>query len=310
MRRRYLCVSTVVALLLSACGTSPPTATSRASDSHAPLAVADEATFLRVEVVDNEPAVLVVAVDGGGDERQLARLHGAWAAYEVGGYLHPMGAVSPDGYLAMPSSRGAATGRMPLMKWEIYDLHEPEREPVGVAGIRPQDIEQLQLSPYFKSDMRPSVFWNGERFVIPWYDRIPDPNDSRSFTADYHVTVVDPRTGATSRADLDRVRIEAAETACRTEYQSGATITVSPDGVGRRDADGSLAQLRSTSRVGYACISPDESLIVHNVGIGVGDGPATASRPLAVLLGPDGEAFEIEGSFAGWLDARTDRVAP
>jgi hypothetical protein len=94
-----------------------------------------------------------------------------------------------------------------------------------------------------------------------------------------------------------------AEPSCRTRDESGAEITVSGGGIIRRNADGSREELLSRSGVGYACLAPDDSTIVHNIEIGDGRGPATAARPLAgLLVAGSGAWLEIEGNFAGWLE--------
>jgi hypothetical protein len=123
----------VIALLgvLAVAANQPPPAP--------PLPVSYEAVFLRIEVVGDSHTVVVVGVNDEGRERQIARLPGAWAAFDISTttdppvYLSPTGAVSPTGLLAIPSDRGDA----PLMMhWEIYDLHQPEEDPVAVAGVR------------------------------------------------------------------------------------------------------------------------------------------------------------------------------
>ncbi len=89
------------------------------------------------------------------------------------------------------------------------------------------------------------------------------------------------------------------ESSCRTRYRSGAEITGSASGIVRTHPGGSREVLLARRGIGFACLAPDDSTIVHNIEIG--SGAATASRPIAGLLGPRGGAwFEIEGSFAGW----------
>jgi hypothetical protein len=100
-----------------------------------PLPVGFEAVFLRIEVVGETHAVVVVGVNDEGRERKIARLPGAWAAHDIGVnevvYLSPKGAVSPTGLLAIPSDRDDPTS---MMHMEIFDLHQPQVDPVVVPG--------------------------------------------------------------------------------------------------------------------------------------------------------------------------------
>ncbi len=289
-----------------------------------------EAVFLRLEVVDNSPEVIVVGVNPEGLERQIASFPGAWVAYDIASgesFLAPMGAVSPTGLLAIPS------GSFEEMHWEIFDLHRPQDEPIVIAGIQ-QDLEQLQITPYFTMNMRPSVFWGpDERLAIPWYERGGE-------IVDWQLSFIEGRTGDATSVDvpddlvLDRFwtidgsgvflrgrsdvgaphlvlapdgrvtdgTAAVAESGCDGRYQSGAEVEVSNGQVVLRNPDRTQEALPSPSGVGFACLAPDESAIVFNIEIGDGSGSASASSPLAGLVVPGSDAFvEIEGSFAGWL---------
>jgi hypothetical protein len=303
----------------------------------APEGASYEAVFLRLEVAAGIPEVVVLGVNTVGVERQIARLTGAWLAYTSsslgGGYLAPMGAVSPGGLLAIPS------GALWNMQWMVYDLHNPQAEPIVVPGII-QDFEQFSLTPYFSlNEGRPGVFWGpDDRLAIPWYHR-------SSIAVRWQLAFVEGRTGATSsvavpdgmtilprwtadglgvflssandrdtpiaflKADSIVYEIDAAapipESACITHYQSGAVISVSGDRVLLRDPDGSDAELPSED-ARFACLAPDESAIVFTFGALVdGSGPAvggSASHPMAGLILPGSDTFiTIEGSFAGWM---------
>jgi hypothetical protein len=266
---------------------SPAAASPTVSTS---VAGAYEAVFLRLEVVAGAPEVLVIGADPTGKEREIARLPGAWTAYDIltgGGYLAPMGAVSPSGLLAIPSSRGEptlTTPPLPLLHWEIFDLHRPGAAPIVIAGIR-QDLEQLQGSAYFTHDMRPSVFWGpGERLAIPWYDRC----GAQACNVVFHWTFFDGRTGAESPERLP------TEPDCRTRTASGAEISISDGGVVRRQPDGTRQVLATPGGVGFACLAPDDSMIVHGVDI-VGD--------FSGLIDPEGRTSTlIQGNFAGFLE--------
>jgi hypothetical protein len=293
-----------------------------------PVRTSYEAVFLRLEVVGGSPEVLVVSFNAEGREREIARLPGAWVAYDIQasaterGFLAPMGAVSPTGLLAIPSDRGDANLQM---RWEIFDLHRPEAEPIVIAGIQ-QFVESLRETPYFEVDPRGGAFWGpGERLAILWY---PDAGGA----VNLQLTYVEGRTGAATPVGLTGtvlpqwasdgsgvfvgagriLRLDgsetdatgmAAEPSCRTRYQSGAEITVSGGGIGRRNADGGREGLLSRTGIGYACLAPDDSTIVHNIEIGEGRGPATAARPIAgLLVAGSGDWLEIQGNFAGWLE--------
>ncbi len=141
------------------------------ASSEEPIAAAYEAVFLRLEVADGSPEVLAIGVDAAGQEREIARLPDAWVAYALpdGGYLAPIGAVSPSGLLAIPVRADDSDAPLPKMRWEIFDLHQPEAAPIVVPGIE-QGLEELGLGPYLTKDPEPSVHWAaGERLGIPWH---------------------------------------------------------------------------------------------------------------------------------------------
>ena len=100
----------------------------------------------------------------------IARLPEAWIAYAIdsGHWLAPTGAISRGGRLAIPVATGGTR-----LRWQVYDLHHPEAAPIVIPDIE-QDVEQIQAIPFYRSDMRPSVFWGpDERLAIPWYRRRP-----------------------------------------------------------------------------------------------------------------------------------------
>jgi hypothetical protein len=192
-----------------------------------PRLVSYEAVFLRLEVIDDAPEVLVVGVNPAGSERLIARLPGAWMAYDlrgVAGYLAPEGAVSRTGLLALPTNRGDANPRM--LHWEVHDLNRPEAEPTVVPGHR-EDFELIGPTPYIKIDGRPIVFW-GDAVVegacrtqrltgeakVDWPHRDPfgclAPDDSMSvaqLTNDPAATVQHPIAGLASPATRELLRI-------------------------------------------------------------------------------------------------------
>ena len=146
--RRLVVAALLCAGLVVACGSAP---TSPATDigptlvpipsvateeppapSKEPIAAAYEAVFLRLKVVDGSPEVLAIGVDPTGHERQIARLKDAWVAYKLqsgGGFLAPMGAVSPSGLLAIPVGDDLRTGPLPMVHWEIFDLQRASWSP-------------------------------------------------------------------------------------------------------------------------------------------------------------------------------------
>lgn len=295
-----------------------------------PLRTSYEAVFLRLEVVGVSPEVHVVGVNAEGREREIATLPGAWVVYGIDGgapnFLAPMGAVSPGGLLAIPSGHGDLQ-----MEWEIFDLHRPGAEPIAIPGIE-QFVEHLRFTPYWQIDPRGGAFWGpGERLAILWYDCLG------SCTPDVQLTFVDGRTGAatpmgsapavlpfwasdgsgvylgSSMSDVNRGRVQhqdgtvtdepeaVAEPSCRTRDRSGAEISVIEGRITRRGPDGRREELPSPGGVGFACLAPDDSMIVHDVEIG--SGLSTASQPISGLIDPgSGARFEVEGSFAGWLE--------
>lgn len=300
-----------------------------------------EAVFLRLEV-DGSREVVVVGVNAQGDEREIARLPGAWEAYQIddGQYLAPMGAVSNSGLLAMPSRRGEGASGL-SMHWEIFDLHRPGAEPIVVDGIR-QDIEQLESTPYFSLEMlRPSVFWGpGDRVAIPWYNRRPDPDDPNAFGFDRHVSLVEGRTGVATSVDVpDTTAVGVLP--YWTADGSGVLFNTRPDVDSAQvlRGDGTLTDLAgavadsacSTRYRSGAEISirsgrvelrnPDGSLDELSspgpaqfaciapdesaivVSVDVsGFSTSPASNPMAALIPASGGSVEVEGSFAGWLD--------
>jgi hypothetical protein len=264
------------------------------------LSKAYEAIFLRLEVVDRTPTVLVVGVNTASRERQIARLPGAWAAYDIQasdterGFLAPMGAVSPNGLLAVPSGGGAL-----MMHWEIFDLHRPQVEPIVISGME-QFIEQLRGTPYWKVDTRGGVFWGpGERLANLWY--APGGGEVH-----LQLSVIDGRTGTATTVTIPEGLVVLPYWA-----SDGSGVFVgnnSTDTTPRRllsldgtvvDAPAALAETscRSSNGFEFACLAPDDSMVADI------SGESNASERVArVIAQGSGVSFEIEGSFAGWLE--------
>jgi hypothetical protein len=244
-----------------------------------PTASAYEAVFLRLEVGDGPREVIVVGVDPEGRERQIARLPGAWVAYRLrtsGALLAPMGVTSPSGLLAIPTA-----DRDLIMHWEIFDLHRPEAAPIVIHGIE-QGLDQVGTTPYLTSGMRPRVHWAaGDRLGIPWHSCDAISCGVWSF--------FDGRTGAAIQGRPH------SEPGCRTTDRTGADITIFDGGVVKRDADGRREELVPPSGVEFACLAPDDSMLVHSSGL-------SPSSPVAGLIALDSDTrYVVEGSFAGWL---------
>jgi hypothetical protein len=297
----------------------------------APLGKAYEAVFLRLEVFGGTPVVVAVGVDPTGREREIARVTDTWIAYsvETGApqrqYLAPTGAVSPGGILAIP--RAAADHW--TVHWELVDLKRPDAPRITVAGIE-QDIEQIQLSPYFHFDMRPSVFWGpDERVAIPWYERLAE-------SSRWHVSLVDGHTGAATEVTIpDEVKVipqwaedgsgvfvmtsgerrrfmgldgsvapatdQVTWESCGTRDASGALTVIATGGqIERLDDAGGASPLPVPTGATYACFAPDSSAMVAGFEIG---SVSTASEPVARMWPSGSESsFEVKGSFAGWIE--------
>lgn len=265
-----------------------------------PLSKAYEAVFLRLEVVDGTPVVLVVGVNNQGRERQIARLPDAWAAYDIQatdterGFLAPMGAVSPRGFLAVPSGGGDL-----MMHWEIFDLHRPQAEPIVIAGME-QFIEQLRETPYWKVNPRGGVFWGPEeRLANLWY--APGGGE-----VDLQLSVIDGRTG-----NATAVAIPAGQVVLPYWASDGSGVFLgnsSSDVTPRRvlrldgtviDTPATLAEstCRSPGGSAFACLAPDDSMIAD-----ISGGTNASQRVAMVIAQASGASFEIHGSFAGWLE--------
>ena len=252
--------------------------------SEEPIAAAYEAVFLRLKVVDGSPEVVAIGVDPAGHERQIARLKDAWVAYKLqagGGFLAPMGAVSPTGLVAIPVGDDLRAGPLPMVHWAIFDVHHPEAAPIVVPGIE-EGLEQLGLGPYLTGEAEPSVTWAaGDRLGIPWHSC-----DELSCGV---LSFFDGRTGAAIEGRPH------AEPNCRTRDRSGSEISVFDGGVVRRDPDGSRKEIVPPAGVAFACLAPDDSMIVHSSGLPPSD-PVAGVIDLA-----NRTKSAVEGSFAGWL---------
>jgi hypothetical protein len=260
-----------------------------------------EAVFLRLEVVDDTHEVVVVGVNPQGEEREIARLPGAWVAFapdSPGRYLRPMGAVSTTGLLAMPRGNpgSKSLSERLMMQWEIFDLLRPAAGPVIIDGVR-ENVDFVNNIPYYEYDPRPGAFWGpGEQFVIPWG---PGASGLLSF--------VEGRTGSVTTVHSpdelvpawaadgsgvftsdgrvlhpDGTRTDGAtairEDSCKRQFESGAAISP-PSAVG----------------VSLACLAPDDSMIVFNQ-------EDEYFQPSSGVTTPGDDTWvEIDGSFAGWL---------
>lgn len=254
------------------------------ASSQEPVAAAYEAVFLRLKVVDGSPEVLAIGVDPAGHERGIARLKDAWVAYKLpagGGFLAPMGAVAPSGLLAIPVGDDVRAGPLPMVHWDIFDLHRAEAAPIVVPGIE-QRLEQLGMGPYLSDPTEPSVTWaTDDRLGLPWHSC-----DELSCGV---LSFFDGRTGAAIEGRPH------AEPNCRTRDRSGSEISVFDGGVVRRDPDGSRDELVPPGRTAFACLAPDDSMIVHSSG-------QPPAAPIAGVIDlENGTRTAIEGSFAGWL---------
>ncbi len=63
----------------------------------------------------------------------------------------------------------------------------------------------------------------------------------------------------------------------------------------RRDPDGSRDELVPPGGIAFACLAPDDSMIVHS------SGQPPAAPVAGVIDLENGTRTAIEGSFAGWL---------
>ena len=213
-----------------------------------------------------------------------------------------------------------------MVHWEVFDLHRPQAEPIAVPGVL-QFVDEVRGTPYFGINGRGGVFWGPhEQLAILWY------YCSGSCTPDLHLAFVDGPTGATTHvenpqsilpywasdgsgvyvggdaSDIDdhlvlhpdgRVTEATAATpvpSCRTRDGSRADISIDEDGrLIRRTADGIEEGLGQA--VGFACLAPDDSMIVHGIDA------SSASGPVARLLARGNDVpFDVAGKFAGWLE--------
>ena len=264
-----------------------------------PLEKAYEAVFLRLDVVGGASRVGVVGVNTDGHERLIAELPDAWVAYEIQatqtsrGFLAPMGAVSTHGLLAIPKG-----GSDFMMHWEIYDLHRPQAGPIVVSGMV-QFIEQLRETPYWKVDARGGVFWGpGERLADLWY--------SAGGPAHLQLSVIDGRTGIATTVAIPAGLVVLPYWAADGSgvFVGGSSTDTTPRRVLRLDgtvvdAPAALAEItcRSTSEDPFQCLAPDDSIRVD-----LAAGTDASRRVARIVAQGSGASFEIEGSFAGWLE--------
>jgi hypothetical protein len=280
-----------------------------------------EAVFLQGAIRDGEQFVTVIGIDAEGGERVIADVTGGVEFGIDGPYV--VGAVSRHGVLAL------ATGTFGHVRWELHDLRSPGSAPIAVPDIS-QDVEQLQATPYFSRQMRPSVFWGPtDTVAIPWYLRVPDPAGSSSSSLDWWVTFVN-ESGTASTVDVPdsrwRLLPEWAGDGSGVLLGSpiGASVTahavLRPDGSITEvdDVTGSFPACRSIARSGstaaasvepgigpveYVCLSPDDERVAFGIGVGAGNGEVTATRSISGLAAPGSENWlRVGGKFAGWME--------
>jgi hypothetical protein len=298
-----------------------------------------EAAFLRLETVGRKRQVIVVAVNAEGHEREIARPPGAWYVgnRDLGG-MAPMGAVSPSGLLAIPSGGDNPWLRWKIFDLRNPQVEPTVVSDIPETNM---DLLRATPS-WHRVDIRGGVFWGpGDRLGFAWYDCVYEVLDgAMSCTPDRHFSFVDGRTGAATTVDLpqdlelfplwtadgsgvfvdptspanpngDGVRDSAqvlqpdgsvidqpdagAVPSCITKYRSGAEITLSDGRSLPRNANAS-------GEGGYACLAPDESMIVHSLAA-FDENPYTAGlgANTRIVLG-DGASIDVQGSFAGFLE--------
>jgi hypothetical protein len=263
-----------------------------------------EAVFLRR---DPSSDILVLGVDSRGREREITRLPNAWRLPISRLTPAPAGVISSTGLLAM-AVNGPASG---LVRWTIYDLLQPDDPPIIIPGFPQQDIDQLDyflVTDRTGGDARP---WWGpdDQLAIYWFERIPQgPSGS---TPNHFVTFADGKTGEATSVDIPddwafRPYWAPDGSGVFTETTNGLRV-LRPDGTLAAASDplpeascqpapeeGSADP--ATGRMSFACVSPDDVLVVITSG--------NASFPTgSVRIQDSGEEFEVEGSFAGWLPA-------
>jgi hypothetical protein len=178
-----------------------------------------------------------------------------------------------------------------MMHWEIIDLHRPQAEPIVVSGME-QFIEQLRETPYWKGNPRGGVFWGpGERLANLWY--APGGGEVH-----LQLSYIDGRTGATTPVDIPEgqtVLPQWASDGSGVFLNSGRVLR--PDGT-VVDAPATLAQssCRTPNGFALACLAPDDSMIADI------DGGTSSHRVARLIAKVTGSSFEIQGSFAGWLE--------
>jgi hypothetical protein len=279
-----------------------------------PLTVTYEAVFVRWQPVAGSPDVdlLAVAVDSDGRERQVMRLENAGVSHNDG-LFYPRAAVSPHGLLvhprAVPPERRG--GWDPFFRWEIVDLADLEAGPLVIAGIEP-DTDQLALvsAAAYGPVRDEGVFWGpGERLALLWVRRLPPIDHDRQ------ITVVDGRTGAATTIDIpDQLSVLPYWAA------DGSGVFVdAPSGSQVLGLDGNVVSTAESPEVvcvpwdtrnpppeprRYSCLAPDGSAIVDDH---IRDTVFVEGEPFPrewsrFTQSQSGVSFEVEGSFAGWLE--------
>jgi hypothetical protein len=186
-----------------------------------------------------------------------------------------------------------------MMRWEIFDIHRPQAAPIVIAGME-QDVEQLRATPYWKVDPRGGVFWGpGERLANLWYAREGGP-------VHLQLGVIDGRTGTVTAVAIPDGLVVLPYWASDGSgvFVGNSSTDVTPRRLLRSDgtvvdAPGALAEssCRTPSGLGNACLAPDHSMIADI------SGATNASRPVSrVTVTESGASFQIDGSFAGWLE--------
>jgi hypothetical protein len=299
---------------------APPTVTPSSTTAGEPSLgpAAYEAIFLRLEVVDGRPDVIVTAVGEAGRQRQVARLRHAWLVYDpispsASEFLPPMGTVSSTGLLAMLGSKGepqneACDRRCGTAHWEIFDLHDPDVPPIVVPEIH----------GFFEGIPGPASWGPGDQVMFRYPGGGP------------RVMFVDGRTGQASSVWIqvknpgiegwtadgagilvtnnttERVVVHpdgsvstgpAAPAAphCQMRYRSGAQLVIRDELGGRvflqQDRAIGMTEWSAHGHVGAACIAPDESMVLLTSG----------SLQSRLVIGEAEIVLDNLGTFAGWM---------
>jgi hypothetical protein len=257
-----------------------------------------EAVFVRREPNRD---ILVVGVDARGEERDIARLPGAWQTWRRT-QPAPAGAVSSTGLLALAVNPGSDF----VVSWIVVDLLRPTEPPIVIDGFPQQDTDLLDY--FFLADRVTG------RDARPWWG--PDDRlaiNSRERGGRNFVAFVNGRTGEATFVEAPEA--EGLRPPDGWEILpfwapdgSGIFVEVWARGLQLLRPDGTLVpasgpvpnppcfvnQVADDGWSPATCASPDGGLVVIT-----GGDVSFPSGSLTVQA--SGEVFEIAGSFAGWL---------